>query len=374
MIEIMKDYVKFRSKRTYVVIGIYVALLLFTANDAWLYHVPIAKITHVETQVSGQVQDTRGGQETEYTQRIQGKLLNGSRRGQLLTFTNQYTKTEMTDIKYHKGDRIFVDGSLEYPGTEIRGKKRDTLLVALLGVLILLLLRISGKYGYLTIMSVVFNSLVFLFGIWYGGDIEKIFQICCILSLVFVVLTMFILNGIGRRTWEALVATLLVLLFAMLLFIGVMNHTPELDYTTMEYFDLQSIDNPEEIFKAEILLSGLGAIMDVAVAISTSLEEIAEKKQDVGIKALVLSGREIGYDIMGTMINVVMFVFLCSLMPACLIYMNNGVSLLTIMKLYVPCEIGRFLVESIAIVWSIPVSIGVTILFILVSKKIRGGR
>lgn len=54
----------------------------------------------------------------------------------------------------------------------------------------------------------------------------------------------------------------------------VMQHMEELDYSTMEY--LGSIDNPDEIFHAEILLSGLGAIMDVAVAISVALSEIVE--------------------------------------------------------------------------------------------------
>ena len=50
----------------------------------------------------------------------------------------------------------------------------------------------------------------------------------------------------------------------------VISHSAELDYSTMEY--LGSIDNPDEIFHAEILLSGLGAIMDVAVAIAVGFE------------------------------------------------------------------------------------------------------
>ena len=65
-----------------------------------------------------------------------------------------------------------------------------------------------------------------------------------------------------------------------------------------------SIDNPDEIFHAEILLSGLGAIMDVAVAIAVALSEIVTKRPEVTFRELFRSGREIGYDIMGTMINV----------------------------------------------------------------------
>ena len=59
----------------------------------------------------------------------------------------------------------------------------------------------------------------------------------------------------------------------------VIHHAEDLDYSTMEY--LGSIENPDEIFHAEILISGLGAIMDVAVAIAASLSEIVEKKPEV---------------------------------------------------------------------------------------------
>ena len=52
----------------------------------------------------------------------------------------------------------------------------------------------------------------------------------------------------------------------------------------MEYLDLRSIDNPEEIFYAEILLSGLGAIMDVAVDISTALSEIIKLKPEISFR------------------------------------------------------------------------------------------
>ena len=60
----------------------------------------------------------------------------------------------------------------------------------------------------------------------------------------------------------------------------------------MEY--LGSIDNPDDMFHAEILLSGLGAIMDVAVAIAAALGEIVKQKPDVTFLELFKSGRKIG--------------------------------------------------------------------------------
>lgn len=164
-------------------------------------------------------------------------------------------------------------------------------------------------------------------------------------------------------------STLCVLVLIMGMFDLVIRHVQELDYSTMEY--LGSIDNPDDMFHAEILLSGLGAIMDVAVAIAAALGEIVKQKPDVTFLELFKSGRKIGYDIMGTMINVLLFVFGSGLIPTFLIRMNNDIRFVTIVKLYIPCELCRFLVESIGIVWTIPVSIFITAIFMKLSVKKR---
>ena len=146
-----------------------------------------------------------------------------------------------------------------------------------------------------------------------------------------------------------------VLALIMAIFFAVMNRVAEPDYSAMEY--LGTIENPEDIFAAEVMLAGLGAIMDVAVTISAALSELLEKKPDLTFRSLFRSGREIGYDIMGTMISVLLFTFGSSLIPSFLIRMNNEVSFLTIVRLHIPLEIVEFLIESIGIVAAIPISI-----------------
>ena len=109
--------------------------------------------------------------------------------------------------------------------------------------------------------------------------------------------------------------------------------------------------------------------MDVAVDISTALSEIIKQKPEISFRQLFRSGREIGHDIMGTMINVLLFVFGCGLIPMCLIRMNNSVRFVTIIKLHIPCELCRFFVESIGIVLAIPVSIIITSVMMKMSAK-----
>ena len=118
--------------------------------------------------------------------------------------------------------------------------------------------------------------------------------------------------------------------------------------------------------------SGLGAIMDVAVTLSAAMGELIRKKPDISIKKLYLSGREVGYDIMGTMISVLLFTFAAGLIPSFLIRMNNEVAFFTNVRLYIPFEISRFLIESIGIVAAIPISIVVA--SALFKLQIRKGR
>ena len=136
------------------------------------------------------------------------------------------------------------------------------MLVVMLGFLALLLLGIAGRQGGLTIITAMMNILIFVIGFGRRMTHRKFWSVCSRLIL-FAVVTLVGLNGIHRKTFAALLTTLCVLLMIMGIFDLVMQHMEELDYSTMEY--LGSIDNPDEIFHAEILLSGLGAIMDVAV-------------------------------------------------------------------------------------------------------------
>ena len=359
------EYVK-KSKRAklYGVFGlIYLIAVIFVMNDAWLYQTPIAKLTKVETSIAGENKSTRGTQEIKYKQKIRGVILNGTNKGKIVDFSNEYTYTGMLKQKYHKGDKVLLNGSESNVGSSIQSVKRDTELVVLLGLLIFALMTIAGKKGVLTIITVGINIVIFSAGFLKSGDDADVVAICNKMVLFFAIATLIGLNGLHRKTWAALLSTLCILAMIMGIFEVVISHTAELDYSTMEY--LGSIDNPDEIFHAEILLSGLGAI-------AAALSEIVTKRPEVTFRELFRSGREIGYDIMGTMINVLLFVFGCGLIPMCVIRMNNSVRFMTIIKLHIPCELCRFFIESIGIVLAIPVSILITsVMMKLTIRKVK---
>ena len=352
----MLEFVKQSKKRKlYCILGIlYLLCIIFVANDAWLYSTPIAKLTKVETSVSGEETGTRGTKEKKYKQNIQGVILNGENKGKTISFTNECTYTGMMKQPYHKGDKVLLNGTSKRMGSGIRGLKRDTELMILIGFLMFILIIVAGRQGALTILTVIFNVAVFAIGFWKAGDTSNVLEMCSRLVILFAVITLVGLNGIHKKTWAALFTTLIVLVMIMGIFDVVIHHAEDLDYSTMEY--LGSIENPDEIFHAEILISGLGAIMDVAITISSSISELIQKDNNISVKNLQKSAREIGKDIMSTMSNVLFFTYLCSGLPIFVLALRNGFSMYNYISTNFTLELTRFLIGSIGIVLTIPVS------------------
>ena len=326
----------------------YILVLLFVANDAWIYKTPIAKITHVKEEQTASRKAVRGGKELYYKQTMEARILNGTEKGQNIVLKNTYTSSMITGQKYHKGDKVLLNSNGGKATGTIKTLKRDTYLAAIFGVILFLLIGITKKQGLRTIFTMIVN----------------------VLAVVFTLVTIFFLTGLDRKTVAAILSTLCVLALIMGIFLFTMNHTAALDYSMMEY--LGSTEHPEDVFVAEVLFAGLGAIMDVAVTLSAAMGELIRKKPDISIKKLYLSGREVGYDIMGTMISVLLFTFAAGLIPSFLIRMNNEVAFFTNVRLYIPFEISRFLIESIGIVAAIPISIVVA--SALFKLQIRKGR
>ena len=329
--------------------------VIFTCFNARFYHTPLAKISSVTEKETMSRKGTRDAEEYYYTQKITARILNGTHKGEEIAISNEYTSSQVQNQKYHKGDTVLLSGSRENPGKSIRSIKRDGYLALLAGGLFFLLICITGKQGFYTIISLILNTIIFAFGFQALRKGEPILNICNVIAFLFSITTLICLNGIHRKTWASVISTICVLFLIMALFEFSIQFFGDLDYSNLEY--LGSMSNSADIFWTDIMLTGLGAIMDVAVTISAATGEIVRKNPDVSLRKLIHSGREIGYDIMGTMINVLLFVLASGMIPMFILKMNNEIRFITIIRYHIPYDICRFLIESIGIVLAIPVSV-----------------
>ena len=117
-----------------------------------------------------------------------------------------------------------------------------------------------------------------------------------------------------------------------------------------------SIDLKAIIFGG-ILIGALGAIMDVSIDISSSLNEVAANGEKLGFRAIVKSGFNIGKDIMGTMTNTLILAYIGSSLSTVLLLTASSHSIAYLFNLeMITVEILQALAGSIGILTTIPLT------------------
>jgi uncharacterized membrane protein len=173
--------------------------------------------------------------------------------------------------------------------------------------------------------------------------------------LLFSILSLGICIGWNRKMIVTLIDTLFSISILAAIYCIALKVTPEVDYILMNYVSNGTL-NLEVMFTCGMLIGSLGAIMDVAVSVTSGVSEILQKEPDISDESLSKSARQIGYDVMGTMINVLFYSYIVGRIPICIAQLVNGIQIGIILKYYMVYEVLRFLAGAIGIVLCIPIS------------------
>lgn len=104
-----------------------------------------------------------------------------------------------------------------------------------------------------------------------------------------------------------------------------------------------------------VVISALGAVMDVAMSISSALDEVHAANRSLGFRELFRSGMNIGRDMVGTMTNTLILAFLGSSFTLILYLCSLGLAkyqLLT--SSYVAIEVVSGISSSVGMILAIP--------------------
>jgi len=358
--------------KKYILLNLIIMVILIIGvfavfnNYKW-YNTTIVKIEKVENSFSNESEYNT--EEKYYNQTVIGTIMNGKLKGQEMYLLNKYSSSGVFNEKCKPGDEVFVkiasSNNGKLTGT-IQSLKRDKYLAILIAMFIMLLFIITRRKGIFSVVSLIVNIAVF----WYALDLyskgHNILMLCNCLVLFFTFVSLLFIGGLKKKTFAAILSTLISVCITMILFKIVMISTGGVDYAFMVY--ITGSTDLEGIFMSQILLGGLGAIMDVAITEATTINELVDINKELSIKELLQAGREVGHDIMGTMINVMLFTYICGSFPLIVLEMKNDVRLHTIILWHMPMEMYRFLIGSIGILLTIPISLFVSI---IVFKKLR---
>ena len=115
--------------------------------------------------------------------------------------------------------------------------------------------------------------------------------------------------------------------------------------------------NFRELLFAGILVSALGACMDVGMSIASSLDEIKMKNPDITWQELFKSGMNIGRDVIGTMTNTLILAYVGGSLTLILLFMASNMNIYEILnKETIAEQVISAVAGSMGVVYTVPIT------------------
>ena len=291
------------------------------------------------------------------------ELLGGRFQGRTVQGVNLLNGSLELDKLFSPGDKALV--VVSFRGDAVKNVTmidHDRMgaegLLALLFVVFLVLF--AGKTGVRAIASFVLTVLMLwkvLVPVYLRGHNPILTGLAITLGLTVLIISL--VYGFDRRSLAAvsggflgiLVTCVLGRLFTDLFQIhgAVMANSESLLYSG--YQDL----NLTRIFMASISIGSSGAVMDLAVDICSAVNEVVEKRPDIGWREAVRSGMNVGRAAMGTMTTTLLLAYSGGYVALLMVFMAQGTPVVHILNYkYVSAEIIHTVVGSFGLVTVAP--------------------
>lgn len=241
--------------------------------------------------------------------------------------------------------------------------------IPVLGIFLLLffivIVLVGGRTGLKSLIGLIFTVIclfMILIPLLLKGapTILTTFFVCAYIALV----SFTILGGVHRKTISAFLGTVSGMFLAMIFGITV-QYFAKIDGLRIEdaepllqlkYAEGAAI-SLKGLLVASIIISALGAVMDVAMSISSSLEEVHAANPSLQRKDLFRSGMNIGRDMVGTMTNTLILAFLGSEFTLIIFLYSRGLSFYHLFStVFVALETISGISSSMGMILAIPLT------------------
>lgn len=186
-----------------------------------------------------------------------------------------------------------------------------------------------------------------------------VFLVCAFVAIVSFV----ILGGVSKKIVCACAATICGVAIAMLFGVAAQSlaRIDGLRASDVEpLLQLRQTGTPiglKYLLVGGIIISALGAVMDVAMSIASALSEIHEVDPKLGAKDLFRSGMNIGRDMVGTMTNTLILAFIGSSFVVVIYLYSIGLQPYQLFSsAYMAIEVISGISSSIGVILSVPIT------------------
>ena len=293
---------------------------------------------------------------------FEAKITGGIRKNERITAVQNFGGlTSVSPKEVKAGDSVLLinTGDEWYFNTFLRMNK-----ILALGIFFTLcVLFFGGRKGFNTILSLGLTCAaifaVFIPSIFSGKNIYVMSLLICVYTII---MTLLIVIGFNKKALTAVIGCasgVLVTGIITLIMDKVLLLTGIVDEHSLYLSNLpfETKINLRAIIFAGIIIGAMGAVMDVAMSISSSLWEVKEKAGKINFETLFRSGLTIGRDIMGTMANTLILAYIgCSLSVVLLLSVYSGSLLSLFNSEMIIVEILQALAGSLGILFAMPLT------------------
>lgn len=237
---------------------------------------------------------------------------------QVQAIFDDFTASKIRTVQ--PGDHVIISSGSDNPQVKYQfyDYVRSGAMIELVVIFFIAIILYAGLKGISTVISIILTTAAIFFvllpailsryNVYFWGMLVALFIIIMTLLLVHGPNKKSLCSGIGI-VLGLLVSVMIMFFSAQFMFFSGLG-------SEEVFFLAQSTqDNPFD-FKAiqftMILIGALGAIMDVAMSVSSSMYELKQQNPHITRKELLKSGYEVGKDINGTMANTLILAYMAS--------------------------------------------------------------
>lgn len=297
------------------------------------------------------------------SQRVELELMSGDYKGDIVESDNYISALYSVICKPGTNVIVTVSTSEDSSYTvSVYSYDRAAFLYALIAAFFLIMCIIGGKKGIKSVLGLIFTFLcIFMLFIpmLYRGysPIASSLLIVAITTCV----SLWLLGGITLKTICAVLGTVLGVAIAGIISLvaGELAHLSGFTMDESETLLLIAQDHTMQVkglLFAGILIASLGAVMDMAMSIASTIQELHTNNPTLDRKKLFLSGMNVGHDMMGTMTSTLILAFTGSALNTLIVIYSYNVPYYQLINTdMIGIEIIQGIAGSIAVVLTVPI-------------------
>ena len=306
-------------------------------------------------------------------QKIEAKILEGEKLGEVLLVENDYFALKEGQKFYLLETTSWETGNTLYYVKDIY---RLPIIYVLLGIFLVCIVVFGGIQGVRGLASLIGSLVLIIFILLPGilGGYSPILVTIGVSALI-IVIGSYITHGFNRTTSSAVIGMIVTVVITGLL-----------AFLAIHWAGLTGFESEESVYLnwntggtinfvgllfGGIMIGLLGVLYDVAIGQAIAVEEIRNAGLHMNNKQIFKRVLRIGKEHTGALVNTLAIAYVGASLPLLLLFYSNGSSTLaqTINSEIFSTEIIRTLVGSIGLVLAVPITTLISVFMLVPGNK-----